>query len=44
MNAGRIPDWDGDGVIPPMDPRDPASFNRSPYQAPLVDVVERFGG
>ena len=43
MREGRIPDWDGDGVIPPVDPLAPASFNRSPYRAPLVDVVERFG-
>ena len=43
MREGRIPGWDGDGVIPPMDPRDPTSLKRSPYRAPLVDVVERFG-
>lgn len=44
MYAGRIPDWDGEGVIPPMDPRDPTSFDRSPYRASLVGVMERFGG
>ena len=27
-----------------MDPRDPTSFDRSPYKASLVDVMERFGG
>ena len=43
MHAGRIPDWDGEGVIPPMDPRDPASLNRSPYKATLIDVVAKFG-
>ena len=41
--AGRVPDWDEDGIIPPVDPNDPASFNRSPYRASLVDVIERFG-
>jgi len=41
--AGRIPDWNQDGVIPPRDPNDPASFNRSPYRASLVDVITRFG-
>ena len=41
--AARIPDWDGEGVIPPRDPRDPVSFNRSPYRAPLVDVIARLG-
>ena len=41
--AGRVPDWDEDGIIPPVDPNDPASFNRSPYRTSLVDVVARFG-
>ena len=41
--AGRIPDWDEAGVIPPMDPRDPVSFNRSPYRVSLIDVIARFG-
>ena len=41
--AERVPDWDEDGVIPPVDPNDPASFNRSPYRASLVDVITRFG-
>lgn len=44
MYAGRIPDWDGEGVIPPMDPRDPTSFDRSPYKATLIDVAAKFGG
>ena len=43
MYAGRIPDWDGDGVIPPLDQSAPTSSNRSPYRASLVDVMERFG-
>ena len=30
-------------MIPAMDPCDPTSFDRSPYRASLVDVVERFG-
>ena len=41
--AGRIPDWDEAGVIPPMDRRDPVSFNRSPYRVSLIDVIARFG-
>lgn len=43
MHSESIPNWDGDGVIPPMDPRDPMSSSRSPYRASLVDVMERFG-
>ena len=43
MYTENIPDWDGGGVIPPIDPLDPTSFNRSPYRASLVDVMERFG-
>ena len=39
----RVPDWDEEGVIPPVDPNDPTSFNRSPYRTSLVDVIERFG-
>ena len=41
--ARRVPDWDEEGIIPPVDPNDPASFNRSPYRTSLVDVIERFG-
>ena len=44
MYAGRVPDWDTDGMIPPMDPRDPTSLNRSPYKTTLVDDAARFGG
>ena len=31
-------------MIPPMDPRDPTSFDRSPYKATLIDVAAKFGG
>lgn len=38
-----IPDWDAEGIIPPRDHECPASRERSPYRASLIDLVRRFG-
>jgi hypothetical protein len=43
MNHVSIPEWTGDGVLPPIDVRDPTSANRSPYRISLTDFVLRFG-
>ena len=42
-----IPDWNHDGVVPPIWPGTPddeqdASFNRSPYLTSVVELVGRF--
>lgn len=37
-----IPHWTAEGVIPPVDPANPASPNRSPYRVTLPDLVLRF--
>ena len=40
--AGRIPDWDNAGLLPPfLD--NPASPDRSPYRASLSETMIRFG-
>lgn len=38
-----IPDWDAEGIIPPRDHECPASQERSPYRASLINLVRRFG-
>lgn len=38
-----IPDWNSKGVLPPIDPIDPRSAERSPYAVSLIDFVLRFG-
>ena len=42
--AGRIPDWDYSGLLPPFLDNPASPRDRSPYRAPLVDVAARFGG
>jgi len=37
-----IPDWNAQGVIPPVDPLKPTSPDRSPYTVSLVEVMRRF--
>ena len=42
-----IPDWDWNGLIPPIRPGTPedeatSPFTRSPYEAELEQLVERF--
>lgn len=43
MTTVPIPDWNSQGVIPPVDPLDPTGAYRSPYQVGLADLVLRFG-
>ena len=38
-----IPDWNPQGILPPISSADSASRDRSPYRARLVDFVLRFG-
>ncbi|MEM4986264.1 hypothetical protein V8G57_02575 [Collimonas sp. H4R21] len=38
-----IPKWNAQGVVPPIDPADPTSFNRSPYEVSLVDLIKTYG-
>ena len=42
-NTIPVPEWDGDGVIPPLDLADPVSDKRSPYIVSLLDLLARFG-
>lgn len=42
MSTVSIPDWNAQGVIPPIDVNDPASLARSPYQVVLTDLVLKF--
>jgi hypothetical protein len=43
-NGGTIPNWNLQGVLPPVDPRSKAiSKNRSPYKVLLNDFVSQFG-
>lgn len=43
MTTVAIPEWNGQGIIPPIYSLDPASAERSPYQVALPDLVSRFG-
>ena len=42
MSRVSIPNWNAQGVIPPIDVNDPASLARSPYQVALTDLILRF--
>ena len=37
-----IPNWNSQGLLPPVDPAAPTSAERSPYAVSLKDVVMRF--
>jgi len=43
MTTVSIPDWNPQGVLPPNDPVDPTSAERSPYAVSLTDFVLHFG-
>lgn len=43
MTTVSIPAWNTLGVLPPNDPLNPTSSERSPYSVSLLDVVMRFG-
>lgn len=38
-----IPNWNSQGVLPPINPATPTSSDRSPYPVSLTDLVLRFG-
>ncbi len=42
MTTIAIPDWNALGLLPPIDPHQPTSAQRSPYPVTLLDVVMRF--
>ena len=42
MTTTTIPDWNAQGVIPPINPANPASPDRSPYPVSLIDVILRY--
>ena len=43
MATVSIPNWNAQGVIPPLHSDDPTSTKRSPYRVSLTDLVLRFG-
>ena len=42
MTTVAIPEWNRQGLLPPIDLAAPVSQERSPYRVPLPDVVARF--
>lgn len=42
MTTVAIPEWNTLGLLPPIDPTDPTSAERSPYPVALLDVILRF--
>ena len=42
MPAVSMPKWNGNGIIPPVDPINPVSAERSPYKVNLIDFILRF--
>ena len=43
MTTVAIPNWNAQGVIPPINDLQPTTVDRSPYTVSLTDVVLRFG-
>lgn len=43
MNPVPIPAWTAEGVLPPLNPAQPVSPERSPYVVSITDYVLRFG-
>ena len=42
MSAVRIPSWNAQGLLPPIDVLNPTSATRSPYRVSLTDLILRF--
>lgn len=42
MTTVAIPQWNTLGLLPPIDPVNPTSAERSPYPMALLDVILRF--
>ena len=43
MTTVAIPNWNAQGVIPPINDLQPTTVDRSPYTVSLTDVILRFG-
>lgn len=43
MTTVSIPKWNAQGVLPPIDPINPTSSERSPYVVSLTDLALHFG-
>ena len=43
MSIAAIPNWNAQGVLPPINPASPVATDRSPYSVSLTDLVLRFG-
>lgn len=43
MAPVSIPQWTSQGVLPPNNSTEPTSFDRSPYEVPMTDLVLRYG-
>ena len=43
MSPVAIPNWNPQGVLPPINPANPTSVDRSPYSVTLTDLVLHFG-
>lgn len=43
MSPVAIPNWNLQGVLPPINPMSPTSVDRSPYSVTLTDLVLHFG-
>ncbi len=37
-----IPEWNPEGLIPPINEQNPAGMDRSPYEVDLLAFIERF--
>jgi hypothetical protein len=42
MTTVAIPEWNTLGLLPPTDPNNPTSTERSPYKVSLLDIILRF--
>jgi len=42
MTTVAIPQWNTQGLLPPINPSEPISVERSPYRIALLDLVMRF--
>jgi hypothetical protein len=42
VGLDSIPKWTGEGLIPPIDDRNPTGRNRSPYRVGLKEFIARF--
>lgn len=37
-----IPEWNAEGLLPPIDEQNPTNSNRSPYETNTVQLIQRF--